>query len=389
MRLTRPFHLLVQRRDRPEFSLEDLLRGGAGLRREPEWLALAPHLEAPLPLSLAELAILDAVGSEGAEREELAAHFPAADLDRLLDTGLLIGDHDGHASLRAREQVLRSLPWWTPALVAQAFGRWDGVDVAADEARQGKRSLAQLIAAHGPPPPALVQLREREHWLALPQTEASEFDALLEARATCRNFDPQAMLSLADLSQLLRRVFGAQAEHRLAPEATVLKKRSPSGGSLHPIEAFLLVQRVAGLAQGLYHYQPVAHALEPMDAPAGADWAALAHELVAGQPWFAAAPVQVLLAARFERSFWKYRNHAKAWRVVQLDAGHLSQTLCLSATEQGLGAFITAAINDRCAERLFGLDGLSQGAVAVCGFGPRLSGRHDNELGSVARTGEP
>ena len=147
------------------------------------------------------------------------------------------------------------------------------------------------------------------------------------------------------------------------------------------------MQRVSGLAPGLYHYLPVAHALEAMAAPADADWASLAHELVAGQPWFAIAPVQVLMAARFERSFWKYRDHAKAWRVVQLDAGHLSQTLYLSATEQGLGAFITAAINDRCAERLFGLDGLRQGAVAVCGFGSRIAGRHEDELGNVARTG--
>jgi SagB-type dehydrogenase family enzyme len=79
------------------------------------------------------------------------------------------------------------------------------------------------------------------------------------------------------------------------------------------------------------------------------------------------------MAARFERSFWKYREHAKAWRVIQLDAGHLSQTLYLSATELGLGAFVTGAINDRHAERLFGFDGLATGAVAACGFGPRVS----------------
>jgi len=36
-----------------------------------------------------------------------------------------------------------------------------------------------------------------------------------------------------------------------------------------------------------------------------------------------------------------------------------------------LGAFVTGAINDRCAERLFGLDGLSTGAIVVCGFGVR------------------
>lgn len=381
MLLTRPFHLLVQRRDRPEFSFEDLLRGGAGLHREPEWLALAPHLEEPVVITLSELAVLDAVGSEAVEHEALAACFSSDAVDRLVGAGLLIGDHEQHQQLRERELALRALAWWTPALVAQAFGRWSGVDVGAEEARQGRRSLKQLIATHGPPPPATIELQARDRRLALPVAEPTALDELLDARRTCRNFDPDAELALDELSRLLQRVFGARAEHRLEAGATVLKKSSPSGGGLHPVEAYLLVQRVAGLAPGLYHYLPVDHALEPMDAPAGADWAALAHELVAGQPWFAIAPVQVLLAARFDRSFWKYRNHAKAWRVVQLDAGHLSQTLFLSATDRGLGAFITAAINDRCAERLYGFDGLSQGAVAVCGFGPRFAGQHQDELG--------
>ena len=79
----------------------------------------------------------------------------------------------------------------------------------------------------------------------------------------------------------------------------------------------------------------------------------------------------IVLAARFDRSYWKYRNNSKAWRVIQLDAGHLSQNLYLSATELGYGAFVTAAINDDVAEQLCELDGIRTGAVAVCGFGKR------------------
>jgi putative peptide maturation dehydrogenase len=180
------------------------------------------------------------------------------------------------------------------------------------------------------------------------------------------------VLALDALATMLRRAFGAQAAQTLAPGAVMLKKHSPSGGGLHPIDAYVLVQRVDGLAPGVYHYHPVAHALQPLLAPADG-LAGQAHALVAGQHWFADAPVLVLMAARFERSFWKYRRHPKAWRVIQLDAGHLSQTLYLSATELGLGAFVTGAINDRHAERLFGFDGLATGAVAACGFGPRAA----------------
>jgi SagB-type dehydrogenase family enzyme len=83
------------------------------------------------------------------------------------------------------------------------------------------------------------------------------------------------------------------------------------------------------------------------------------------------AHVVIVLASRFRRTFWKYRNHAKAYRAVILDAGHLSQMLYLSATERGLAAFITAAVNEVDIETLFGLDPMKEGVLAVCGFGWR------------------
>lgn len=50
---------------------------------------------------------------------------------------------------------------------------------------------------------------------------------------------------------------------------------------------------------------------------------------------FADAHVLVLTSPRFDCTFWKYRHHAKGYCVVALEAGNLSQTLCLSATEAG------------------------------------------------------
>jgi putative peptide maturation dehydrogenase len=230
-----------------------------------------------------------------------------------------------------------------------------------------------MIEQHGLPPPESISLVASEQRIPLPAPECTEFDRLLHRRSTCRNFDAGASIPIAELASVLHRVFGAQASLELEPGAFMLKKNSPSGGGLHPIEAFVLAQRVEGLAPGLYHYHCMDHVLEPVPGPALEELGATAHELVAGQAWFADAPVMLLMAARFQRNFWKYRNHPKAWKVIQLDAGHLSQNLYLSATELGYGAFVTGAINDRCAERLFGLDGISTGAVAVFGFGKRAS----------------
>jgi nitroreductase len=83
---------------------------------------------------------------------------------------------------------------------------------------------------------------------------------------------------------------------------------------------------------------------------------------------------------RFRRTFWKYRNHAKAYRALVLDVGHLSQALYLAATEYGLGAFITAAINEVDVEQAFGLDPLEEGPLAACGFGMRADACREVEF---------
>jgi putative peptide maturation dehydrogenase len=388
MRLRRPHILHLECRERPQFSLENLLSAGDTSNRS-DWVALAPHLEHEVLLEPEDLAVLHAVSpGEGESKVALVSSFGEARIARLVEAGLLLGDHPGHARLRDRDQALRDIDWWPPAAVAHRFGRWRDVDIAAEEQRSGKRTLAKLMADRGAPPVEAAQCRPLATWRPLPPPVRTDLDELLARRSTCRNFDPDAHLPLAELSSVLHRVFGAQASHQMAPGAIALKKNSPSGGGLHPIEAYLLVQRVEGIAPGLYHYQSVSHALEPMQLHAAAALAGMAHELVAGQAWFANAPVHILMAARFQRSFWKYRKHPKAWRVIQLDAGHLSQNLYLSATELGHGAFITGAINDECAERLFELDGIQAGAIAVCGFGPRSGEVRTVEfdpLGKVAR----
>ena len=52
-----------------------------------------------------------------------------------------------------------------------------------------------------------------------------------------------------------------------------------------------------------------------------------------------------------------------------MDAAHLSQTLYLVATELGLGASVTAAVEQRRHRGQLGLDGYRNGVLAACGFG--------------------
>ena len=64
MRVRRCAHLMVELDQEPRFEFATLLSGGDGLDRSPRWLAFAPHLPAPVPVGLAELAVLQSVSRE-------------------------------------------------------------------------------------------------------------------------------------------------------------------------------------------------------------------------------------------------------------------------------------------------------------------------------------
>lgn len=372
MRIRRCSVLYLEPREETAFDLGVLLAGGDGLARTRRWVALAPHLGEEVDVDAAERELLGLLSPQqwSDARTLDAAAQPA--LKRLLKTGLVIGSTKAHAAHRARDERLRDTHWHPLAATLHAFTRWDGADAVKNMQDSGTETALSMRVVLGAPPVEAASRGEGTQRVALPRTAKTDFDDLLARRATCRNFDASRALPRALFAQLLERVFAAQAQVRVTDDTVVLKKNSPSGGGLHPVEAYLVVQHVEGVAPGLYHYHALDHALEPLDGPR--DAAALREfvmQAVAHQHWFADAHVVVLLAPRFARTFWKYRRHAKAYRVIALEAGHLSQTLYLAATDAGFGAFITGAINEVFLEHAFGLDPVCEGALAVCGFGWR------------------
>lgn len=381
MRLRRCAHLMVELDQAPRFEFSTLLAGGDGIDRSPRWLAHAPHLPEPVVVGVADLAVLEAIGPEDWQPEERLVSVHGRDaIDRLRSTGLLVGDAPGPDPARELDDTARDIAWWTPALVAQAHGAWESIDIEARNARGQMLTSQQLVEAFGAAPEPAFRRRPGAPVERLAAPRRTAFDDLIQARRTCRNFDPGAVLDGERFATMMRRVWGALGTRELAPGAVAVKKNSPAGGGLHAVEAYVLVQRVEGLAPGFYHYLAMEHALEPLQPLDAAHAHAWAHRFVAGQDWFRDAPVMVVMVARFDRLFWKYRRHTKAWRVVHLDVGHLSQTMYLSATELGLGAFVTAAINDRDVERALGLPRLREGAIAVVGFGPRAAQMRTMEL---------
>jgi SagB-type dehydrogenase family enzyme len=91
--------------------------------------------------------------------------------------------------------------------------------------------------------------------------------------------------------------------------------------------------------------------------------------VVCGQTYFGDAHDLLVLTARFDRAFWKYRNHRKAFTALLMDAAHMSQTLYLVATDLGLGGLRHRRGHKVDIEERFGIDGYREGVLAVCGSG--------------------
>ncbi len=94
----------------------------------------------------------------------------------------------------------------------------------------------------------------------------------------------------------------------------------------------------------------------------------MARAYCADQPYAARSAALFIMTGIFARTMWKY-HHPRAYRVVLLDAGHLGQTFCLTATRMGLAPFSTAALKDSLIEEDLGIDGISESVLYVTGVG--------------------
>ena len=377
MLLRRCAILMLEPREKLEFELGLLAAGSTGLSHVVEWTAITPHA-GERTVDGDEVLVLGALSpTEWVDREALTARHSAGTIDALLDKQLVVGEG---TEADARDRMLRETYWSSVPAIMHYATRWNGVDTEAAERLFVETTRGTLLERLGAAPDAVRERTPPAARMKLPPTARTPLDGILDARVTCRNFDDGVELPLASFAAVLYRAYGARTVQDYAPGVQLLKKAAPSAGGLHATEAYVLARRVEGLDPGLYHYHPVDHALEPIRPLARAEAGDLARRLVATQSYFAGAHALVVPVARFRRTFWKYRNHAKAYRALVLDVGHLSQVMYLAATELGLGAFITAAVNEIDIEQAFGLDPLEEGPLAVTGLGVRGPVRNEVEF---------
>lgn len=183
-------------------------------------------------------------------------------------------------------------------------------------------------------------------------------DEAIKKRKSIRYYSSES-ISKAQLSYLLWTSTGIQRREMGDEFRTV-----PSAGALYPIETYLVVNRVADLDKGIYHYSIKSHLLEELKVGDFSKEIALA---ALGQRVCYDAAVVFVWTAIFVRSKWKYKQ--RAYRYVYLDAGHIAQNLALATTAIGLGSCQVAAIFDDDANSILGVDGVEESTIYISAVG--------------------
>ncbi len=324
-------------------------------------------------------AILDLFDSPRKPREIVSAlprfspHSIERNLAQLVSLSLLQETGEPNSS----SSELDALRNWSPAATFFHLATKDAkyhIEVAESPER-----LRRFMREN--PQPAFFKSYPGRESVDLPPVEIpgeGSFAEVLLGRRTWRQFGG-GKLALAALSRLLYLSWGVTDYVGTEFLGRLPLKTSPSGGARHPIEAYVVPLRVEGLPEGIYHYASDRHRLECLRT---GPMKRRVQQYLCGQYWYEDAAAVVFMTAVFDRVYWKYR-FPRAYRTVLLDAGHVCQTFCLTATWLGLAPFCTAAFADSLIERDLGVDGIGESMIYVAGVGVRPRNSRALEPGSI------
>jgi SagB-type dehydrogenase family enzyme len=297
---------------------------------------------------------------------DLVAAMPGVPADRILEAVEGLISHNlleaCDSSSKARDRAMRQWDRW--GMEAQYF-HWATKDVkyiypeevsAYDEKRKSESRS-----------PAAFKRYPKAQKINLPPAQTdlpAKLTDVLYARRTQRHFNGKA-ITLDELATLLKITWGISKSRPSRTFGRIWLKTSPSGGARHPIEVYVAVHNVRGLKQGLYHYSPDRHRLHVIRLGKVKQQA---EDYCAHQWWTRDAAALFFMTAMFERTMWLY-DSSRSLRNIYMEAGHLCQTFCLTATALNLAPFCTSALADSMIERDLGLDGIRESVLYLAAAG--------------------
>lgn len=368
----------------PVLDFDELMLGRVSWSSEPVFVAACFTRGTEVEVTQEQVNALRVIGDD---RWQVAddvcqrSGIEARVLEELVEIGLVL-EGDPRDDSNETWGPFNALEAWNKyAVLYHYMNRWEGTNLhlqlPKEQGRVGEimsvseEMWKEFLHNNGEPPPTFKTLIQpvSTHDLPIPRAPRGELFETLAKRKTTRAFDPKIAINIEDFSTLVYQSFGCHGYSPVYKDIVGLKKTSPSGGDLHPVEVYPLVMNVETLAPGLYHYNVQNHRLDAIRQFDEARARDLANVFTAGQSYPQWCGVLFLLTARFYRNHWKYRGHGRAYSVLCMDAAHLSQTHYMVAAKLGLGAFFTAAINGKDVEAELGIDGFAEGALAACGAG--------------------
>lgn len=160
----------------------------------------------------------------------------------------------------------------------------------------------------------------------------TSIEETLLKRRSVRNYQGVS-LTLAEVSQILWSAQGVTDKKGY--------RTAPSAGALYPLEVYLVVSEVEGMAGGVYKYVPAGHELVNV---ALGDKRGELQKASLDQSSVGDAPVILVISAVYERTTIKYGE--RGVRYVHMEAGHAAQNVYLQAVSLNLGAVVIGAFDD-------------------------------------------
>ena len=170
-----------------------------------------------------------------------------------------------------------------------------------------------------------------------------------------------------------------RSEQRLADgtRRTLSHRPYPSAGALYTVRLRLIALDVDGLPPGTYQCVPQRRSLAVVGpAPSVAEVKPLSSYFsrASDDPdWIGVDRAPALLGLYLDLALLRQRYGLRALRLGLLEAGHLAQTLLLTATALGLASTTLGGFHDDLAHELFGLDDLDHPLQYLLPLGRRAA----------------
>ena len=214
---------------------------------------------------------------------------------------------------------------------------------------------------HGYPGCDEVSLPQEHESLVMPMGE------VMEQRVSKRDYTLEPV-TLKELAALLRYSYGQRGTVIAYNTRGFPLRRAPSSGGLQAVEVYLAANRIEGIEKGLYYYHAERDSLVLLDR------GYLRRRVVqccSYQEWVGAAPLVLFVTCDLRKVSWKYGK--RAYRMIHLDAGIVSENLHLVATGLGLGSCMVAGYIDDEIHHLLNIDGREEFIALLITFGHPVS----------------